>query len=32
MHAIISPRPIDPKLKKAKEAQEAKSSQEPQNA
>ena len=35
MHAIISPRPIDPKLKKAKEAQEAKPgtpSQEPQNA
>ncbi len=32
MHAIISPRPVDPKLKKAKEAQEAKSSQEPQNA
>jgi translation initiation factor IF-3 len=32
MHAIISPRPVDPKLKKAKEAQEAKPSQEPQNA
>ncbi len=29
MHAIISPRPVDPKLKKAKEAQ---SSTETQNA
>ena len=35
MHAIIAPRPVDPKLKKAKEEKEAKDSkpaQEPQNA
>jgi translation initiation factor IF-3 len=32
MHAIISPRPVDPKLKKAKEEAAGKPSQEPQNA